>query len=447
MLPSLELSSLPRLQHFSVSRTTKSGRTISGPLPSFEKVPALSVLRLDGNNLSGTVPDDFLTASLKIETVDISRNRLTGTVPQLLASRPRLDLKVSDNDWNDIPVTLKVDERGILVELFKTCGGESWRRNDLWGNEKVDLCNWYGVGCSEGHVILLNLESNNLVGTLPKQIFDLPWLQMLWLSENPEIELKFDSLSNATSLLDLKLGNTGTKSLKGISFAKSLTALDVSNSKLAGNFPEELFALKNLRVLAMSNNSFDGELPKSLASLRYLRTFDVTSNAFSGKLPSFSDSVALTKVHLGKNGIKGKIPLDFLESVPSFASLKVSLQENKLTGSIPQEFQRFAKLNIDIHENQIDAIPNALCARSAWNDGEVGQYGCDALACAPGTTNREGRQSFESPVCVKCPSAAHYFGQVDCKGSGKSGSAMYPISRALMIPGLLVLLTPGFGLF
>ena len=340
-----------------------------------------------------------------------------------------------------------MDERSILVELFKTCGGGTWRRNDFWGNAKVDLCNWYGVGCYEGHVILLNLESNNLVGTLPRQIFDLPRLQMLWLTENPEIEINFDSLSDVTSLLDLKLISTGTKSLKGISFAKSLTALDVSNSKLAGNFPEELFALKNLRVLSLSNNSFDGELPQSLAPLRYLRTFDVTSNAFSGKLPSFSDSVALTKVHVGRNGIKGKIPRDFLDSVPSFASLTVSLQGNKLTGSIPQEFQRFVKLNIDFHENQIDAIPNVLCERAAWNDGEVGQYGCDALACAPGTTNQVGRQSFESPVCVKCPSAAQFFGQVECKGSGKSVSAAYPIRRALMIPGLLVLLTLGFGFF
>jgi hypothetical protein len=277
-------------------------------------------------------------------------------------------------------------------------------RSDCW-KTKVDVCDWYGVSCNEGHVVLLNRQSNDLVRTLPRQIFDLPLLQMLWVSENPDIVFKFDNTPNATSLLDLKLDGTGSKSLKGISFARSLTALDDSNNKLAGTFPDEQFALENLRVLSLSSNSVVGELTESLARLRYLRVPEVDSNKFSGFLPSFGDSVALTKVQVGYNELKGNIPLDFLDSVPSFASLKLFVQGNKLTGSIPQEFQRFEKLNI---ENQIDTIPSVLCEQARWNDGEVGKYGFDALVCAPGKTNRVGRRSFESPVCVKCPAAAPF---------------------------------------
>jgi Leucine-rich repeat (LRR) protein len=431
-----------------VSRTKKSGRTLFGPIPPFDKLPSLSVLELNGNKLTGTVPDSFLGASLKIEKVDISRNRLTGSIPSFLSKRPKLRLSVSENDWNDTAVTLKVDERGILVELFKSCGGGSWRRNDFWGNAYVSPCNWYGVGCNQGQVVLLNMQSNNLVGTLPRQIFDLPSLQMLWLSDNPEIDIELDSHPNATSLLDLKLDRTAIKSLKGISFATSLTALDASSSKLVGTFPEELFALENLRVLSLSNNSLDGELPEFLSRLRYLRTFEVASNGFSGNLPAFSDSVALTHVDVGFNGLKGQIRSDFLANVPIFASVKMYLQGNKLTGSVPAELERFAKMTIDVRENQIDAIPSVLCTRTAWNDAEIERYGCDALACAPGTTNKVGRQSFEAPVCIKCPAAEPFFGQVDCTGEVKGGSAAYSISRTLIFPGLLaLLLAPGFGLF
>jgi Leucine rich repeat len=447
VLPIDVLSSLPFLQRFSVSRTKKSGRTLSGPLPPFNKLPMLSILSLDGNHLTGPVPDDFIQASLNVKSVDISRNRLTGAVPSDLLLRPGLNFKSSNNNRKNETLQAKVlkeDERGILIELFKMCGGDSWVRSDFW-DSKVDVCDWYGVGCNEGHVVLLNLQSNNLVGTLPRQIFDLPLLQMLWVSENPDVVLKFDITTNAMSLLDLKLDGTGTKSLKGISFARSLTALDASNNKLAGTFPDELFALENLRVLSLSNNSFVGELPESLARLRYLRVLEADSNKFSGFLPSFGDSVALTKVQVGYNELKGNIPRDFLDSVPSFASLKLFVQGNKLTGSIPQEFQRFEKLNIDFHENQIDAIPSVLCEQAGWNDGEVGKYGCDALACAPGKTNRVGRRSFESPVCVKCPAAAPFFGQVDCAADGQSSSATYSVTIAL-IPWIILLLVPGFGL-
>ena len=32
---------------------------------------------------------------------------------------------------------------------------------------KVDFCSWHGIGCSDdGHVVLLNLQSNNLVGSV-----------------------------------------------------------------------------------------------------------------------------------------------------------------------------------------------------------------------------------------------------------------------------------------
>lgn len=449
LLPSDELSSLSGLQHFSVSRRTKSGRKIPGPLPPFNELPALLVLALDDNSFSGPIPVDFIAASMHVQSVDISRNRLSGLVPPNLSSVPGVKMDFLENDWNvltdAVPGTLsKANERGILVDLFKTSGGNLWLRNDFW-NSNVDFCSWNGVGCNEGRVILINLQSNNLVGTLPRQIFDLPLLQMLWLSENPKFEVKFENLRNVSNLLDLKVDGTSTKSLKGIRNAKSLTYLDASNNKLAGNFPNELFALENLRLLSLSNNSFYGALPESLSSFRYLRVFEAESNSFTGWLPSFSDSIALSKVNLGYNDLKGKIPRDFLDRVPNFTSLNISLQGNKLTGSIPQEFQRFAIVNININGNQIDTIPSVLCDRSGWNDGAVGKYGCNGLACAPGTTNLAGRQSFEFPVCVKCPAAAPFFGQVNCVGTMRSSSATY--STGSLIPWVMLLLASGFSLF
>jgi hypothetical protein len=61
-LPS-ELSTMPNLQIFSVRRSRKSGPKLSGSIPAFDSNPNLTVLFMDGNDFSGTIPDNFLASS------------------------------------------------------------------------------------------------------------------------------------------------------------------------------------------------------------------------------------------------------------------------------------------------------------------------------------------------------------------------------------------------
>jgi Leucine-rich repeat (LRR) protein len=445
-LPNEELSSLSLLKRFSVSRKIKSGRKLSGPLPNFNQVPKLISLALDGNELSGTIPPDFLLASLSVGVVDLSGNSLTGTVPTNVKSLEGLQLILDGNKLSNVtlqPMKPEVDERKILTDFFQATGGSTWIRNDFW-KTSVDYCDWYGVGCADGHVILLNLEANNVTGKLPQKVFDLPELQVLWLNSNP-IELSFENARNAANLLELKMDGTKVRSLLGLGLCKSLTSLEMRSISLDGSFPQEVLELPNLRVLYMSNNSFTGPLPPSLAAVPYLRVLELDENAFSGTLSAFNDSVALTSVNLAFNKLSGSIPHDFLDRVPSFTSLSVYLQGNDLTGAIPEEFQRFENLNIDLHNNKIDAMPNVLCKKSSWNDGDVGTYGCDALLCPPGTTNVIGRSSFESQKCDRCRSAVPYFGQVDCVGHSAAFSGRHSTAsgRALI---LFLMIAPGLGL-
>jgi len=326
-----------------------------------------------------------------------------------------------------------------LVRFFEACSGDAWTRRDFW-TTKVDFCSWHGIGCSDdGHVVLLNLQLNNLVGSVLPEIFSLPRLEVLWLGGNPKLKLSLDAVEFSPVLRDLKLQNTGLETLRGIDAALSLTALDVSDNSIGGPFPEELLYLANLRMLNLSNNTFDGELVSSLDSLPYLRILDLSHNKFSGQLKSFHSSVALKSLSLGYNKIGGTVPHDFLASVPSFAAPKVYLQGNKLSGALPVELQRFENLTLDIRENQIDAIPSVLCEQSGWNSGAVGKYGCGALACEPGTANQNGRQSLENPKCVSCPAAAHFFGQTDCSVDNSSGPGAFLVAFAVLMSVLLLM--------
>jgi hypothetical protein len=76
-----ELSSLPRLKGLSFSRLVKSGRKLSGGLPAFDKTPQLQSLVLNGNELTGSIPSNFMSSASGARFVDLSSNFLTGSVP------------------------------------------------------------------------------------------------------------------------------------------------------------------------------------------------------------------------------------------------------------------------------------------------------------------------------------------------------------------------------
>ncbi|XP_010245532.1 PREDICTED: leucine-rich repeat receptor-like protein kinase TDR [Nelumbo nucifera] len=85
--------SLPLLQNFSASSCN-----ISGTLPPFGSCNSLSVLELNGNNLSGSVPESLANCRA-IMTMDLSNNNLTGYIPVELASLPTLNvLDLSHNE-------------------------------------------------------------------------------------------------------------------------------------------------------------------------------------------------------------------------------------------------------------------------------------------------------------------------------------------------------------
>lgn len=489
------LISLPNIQVFSVSRRIKSGRKLQGPLPSFSNFRELLMLNLAGNELSGTLPADFLSDSIWIQTVDLRDNNLLGSIPSTLQSLKGLNLVLTGNmitsvpkafcdnlDWMDGLVgslgscdailcpphtssplgrtiddmarceacstdSLKgspfygsttcagpVDERDLLVNLFLETEGVNWRRNDFWLTN-TDICTWYGVGCVDDHVVLLNLRDNNLHGAMPPGIFDMPHLQILWLGANP-LRVSLENINRATKLLDFRIDAVELVSLEGISAATSLTVLDARSNFLQQGFPEEVLELFNLRMLDLSDNRLFGPLPDLFDKLRYLRTLRLRNNKLDGPVPSFDGLNMLSELDLSNNRLTGTLPLNFLASLPSATtSLSLDLSHNMLVGAIPSEIGRFPNLILELGGNRFDHIPDDLCnSSSGWNRGAVGRYGCDGILCSPGTWNQRGRQVDDATLCLSCPqnssvddttnihgtmdpsSISLFFGQIQCDG-------------------------------
>lgn len=458
---------MPSLRGFAANREEKSGPSLYGSIPAFNKVPQLIYLYLEGNQLQGSIPKNFLSSSKSARIIGLSSNLLTGSIPSELGSLEGLNLELDGNQIEGFPETFceknnwmsgaisqygcdgflcppgtaspigrsmndtttclicsipeaapfygsqtcdgSLSERDVLVKLFYDLEGDNWRRNDFWLTN-VDVCDWYGIACVGTNIVEINLRGNNLRGLPGSELFFLPELQILWLYSNP-ITFSFDSIGSATKLQDLRLDATKLHSLHGIGAATSLVSFNAQFTELKGPLPEEILHLSNLRVLSLGNNGITGKLPK-LSSFKFLVSLRLDSNSLTGPIPSFEDVHFLRHIDLSDNLLTGSISKKFLSSIPSESFFGVRLARNQLTGVVPEELDRFTSLSLLLSDNKILGMPFTLCDNAEWNDGDVGAFGCDGVMCRPGSYNSLGRR-VSGMDCLECRSA-RYYGETTC---------------------------------
>jgi Leucine-rich repeat (LRR) protein len=479
-----ELGGLQKLQLFSCARSRKPGPRLSGTLPALDRLPALTSLYLNHNDISGSIPSTFISASPLASFVFLGDNFLSDAVPLELDSIPAVYLQLEENHISGFPnqfcnnshwmggslgrvgcdaflcppgtaspigrandtVTCEScsssdaaryygstscdavsSEQKILLRLYQRCGGIEWYQKDGWAADSKGICEWYGVTChADGHVKSIDLSANNLVNQPPWEIFELPRLESLVLSSNPIVDFSFVGIERARRLTELRLDAIGLSSLEGLEQGVGLTKLNLRFNNLQGAFPTEILALKNLRELNLADNRIESQLP-SFSDLTRLQTLRLGSNGFTGPLPSFNDMVVLTTIDLSFNRLSGSIPEDFLNRLSSSAKVHVDLASNQLTGGLPQDLHRFETMTIYLRDNRINELSDEFCEKSKWNGGDVDHFGCNAILCPPGTATAIGRQSMariESP-CARCENRNfEYYGMTDCEPESSSASTV-----------------------
>jgi Leucine rich repeat/Leucine Rich Repeat len=474
-----QFSQLPFLAVFSVYRRDKPGPMLSGSLPAFDKVPKLTDLYLDGNDLSGAIPANFLASSDYASLVVLSHMQLEGAVPEGIGRLNKLNIQLEGNaitsfplsfcnnsDWMDgqifragcnaflcppgwansmgranqtmpceecagegigifygtLSCAAPFTERSVLIKLHQQCGGSAWHRMDGW-TTTTPLCKWYGITCNaKGSVESINLGNNNLVGTLNSEIFDLVNLKSLWLHSNP-IDVNFKNIGSAKKLTELRLDATNVNRLDNLNLARTMTLLDLRFNQLPGVFPRQILKLTNLRSLNLGDNQFSGPLPASFIDLKYLRILRLGSNKFSGKIPSFEDMNLLDTLDLSGNFLTGTIPAAFLNRITTTANLEVDLSSNQLSGTIPAELDRFDRVTFYLRDNKIVGLPEVFCNNVDWNDGDVESHGCNGILCPPGTFSIVGRARGVQ-TCLPCGDDVPFYGQDKCRLPMSSASRM-----------------------
>ena len=166
-----------------------------------------------------------------------------------------------------------------LLALYNSTGGKLWKDNTGW-SQNPDVCSWYGITCTTGHVTTVWLMNNNLSGSIPTTIGNLYNLEHLNLASN--------SLRGS---IPTTIGNL-----------YKLKSLDLSDNALTGSIPAEIGDLGDtVRDLRLHNNDLSGEIPDSMLNFYYY--IDVTLHGQSGCLTESSPSNTL------RNYLNGWDPL------------------------------------------------------------------------------------------------------------------------------------------
>lgn len=120
-------------------------------------------------------------------------------------------------------------EKEILDQFFVSTGGRYWSKlHDNWLRPGVPLCSREGVHCAGDEsknedVLELRLNGFGLRGTIPSEIWELPKLRKLGLTENP-VAISFEGIESATALIVLQTSQCQIRSLNGIEKAPNKLA-------------------------------------------------------------------------------------------------------------------------------------------------------------------------------------------------------------------------------
>ncbi|CAB9516973.1 Leucine Rich Repeat [Seminavis robusta] len=227
----------------------------------------------------------------------------------------------------------RVIQRFALATVYYATNGDEWNDNRSWLHPNSHECGWQHVqrvGSSgpcgsatyftlnEGVYESLSLYDNNLVGTLPPELFML-------LTSLKHVDLGVNKLEGPLSplplsgLKNLERLNLENNAMEGklpaeIGFLTQLTWLSLSSNRLKSSIPSEVGQLSRLTRLSLSINNFDRTIPSELARLDRLESLFLDRNRLIGSIPQELEVLAvngsLVTFTLDWNSFHGVVPYD-----------------------------------------------------------------------------------------------------------------------------------------
>ena len=323
---------------------------LSGPLPSFGDMPYLTLLFLDGNSLTGTIPSDFLRHNENTNvpiSIGLAGNLLTGALPKSLERFQSLSLDLVGNAITEIPPELCElgGWMGGLVEKYGCdailCPKKTFNKDGRATGDST-LCK----PCEDDTDVL----GSRTCSTDPSKL--KPWQILAGFYRALAGELW--TVSEGWNILDSKLSTATEEEVDSLNVDicdnfygvicenGEITQISLPKNEMFGTIPDSIFELSTLRMFDVSGNNVQMKDFRAVARAKSLSTL-VLSDIKINSLDGVGDIDSLHLLYLDGINIKEPIP----EALFELTNLKIlHLQHGSFTGTLPTLVGKLSNLEV-----------------------------------------------------------------------------------------------------
>jgi hypothetical protein len=286
----------------------------------------------------------------------------------------------------------RILQRYALATLYYATQGQSWTDSTQWLTYDTHECEWYtqysfamkhslakifpgylqefddtphppttcnGLGLYQH----LWLDSNQLQGTFPTEIFLLTTLQTLSLGFNKltgTIPTELALMTDIYGLGLMYLANAGTLPSE-IGLLTNIRMLGLNGCNLQGTLPPEFWNLTSLQTVVLSQNpSLAGTIPTEIGLFSNLRWFGWEYGSLTGALPSEIARIqTLEWLVVPQHKLQGTIPTH-LALLPNL--LQLAIHTNQITGTLPTQLGLLTRCtSLGVHHNLLSGTIPSEC--------------------------------------------------------------------------------------
>lgn len=357
------LSIFPNLKHLVLSRNKLCGK-LEGNV--FSLLPNLIYLDLSYNEFQEEISDSFYSSLKNIEYLNISFNKIKSNISPRIKEMSKIKILIAnDNDfYGKLPdefyelenlELINFDNNNIKHDKNLLLHGNIFSGIKRLKNLKILSITNHGIDNQEyskeklsinsidfsplKFLNNINLRGNDLVGTVPSSLFDIPFLTFLDLSDN-----QFDNIEpfSHENLMELNLSfNILSSFIIEKGGLPQLNRLSLQNNKLKEGL-DIILSITSLVSLDISNNNFSTDLSlyiNNIISLSKLKYLSLSHNDFKGKFFIPCDSNLLS-INISNNKFND-INIDNINPLIEY----FDISHNKFEFSLSKYSEYFNRMN------------------------------------------------------------------------------------------------------
>ncbi|KAJ6355273.1 hypothetical protein OIU77_005790 [Salix suchowensis] len=355
-IPDTTIGKLSKLQTLDLS----NNKITSFP-SDFWSLGSLKLLNLSLNKISGPLPSNVGNFGV-LETIDLSSNNFSGEIPAAVSSLVSLRvLKLERNGFEgSIPPGIMSCQSLYFIDLSMNKLDGPLPDGFGAAYPKLKTLNLAGNGIQGRDsdfslmksITVLNISGNSFQGTVMGVFQEL--LEVMDLSKNQFqghiSQVQFNSTYNWSRLVYLDLSDNQLSGgfFHDFSHASNLKHLNLAFNRFTTEEFPRIDMLSELEYLNLSKTSLVGHIPNEITQLSNLHTLDLSQNHLSGRIPLLTIK-NLQVLDMSRNNLSGEIPASLLEKLPWMESYNFSYNNLTLcaTEFSPETFQSHFSGSLD----------------------------------------------------------------------------------------------------